>query len=196
MLRKIKATNEDLEYKVTELLKLQQEIQKKQTDFTQQQIILDELQHKVDAVSASVFSEFCNRVGVANIREYEEAMTRGKSDVHLRIKAQITKLEYQIQFEETQQTESAVQLQGFERIVQEDQERLQEAQLAVNDFTVKSQQADQAVAGAQERMIQADEKVKRAGQILEDLKAEYLSLGDELDKKTKELAENVGVFTQ
>ena len=176
----------------------------------------ESLREVIHSEEDSIFAEFCERIGVDDIREYEEKQLRGAQEDH----AQMLKYETQLARLDTQCASSlflSSSLEGrsfsflcrisFNRdqlaTIQERHESLQKtvtAQQALLDSSKEEKEAKQAEIEALEQEVEelreSWEESKRAweekNQELEDVKKSNSKATKALDKALKDIATCVG----
>ncbi|PWN23168.1 cohesin complex subunit psm1 [Microstroma glucosiphilum] len=152
---------------------------------------MNALTETVNADDDELFASFCERIGVADIREYEERQLQvleRQKDARLEFETQMKRLEHQIKFIRSQITAQEERLSQNRRVVEKESDRLQriaeektEAQQAINEI--------RADIGTQEGRLTAlrttsDEKA----QTLSDAKKELSKASKALDGVMKEVA--------
>ncbi|EIW51887.1 cohesin complex subunit psm1 [Trametes versicolor FP-101664 SS1] len=161
-----------------ELKHVEREIRALQPDLRKAQAAYDSVKGKIDALAAvineaedGVFEEFCEEIGVANIREYEERqlkVAQAESEARLQFDTQIARLTHAIQFDEQQLRVTEERLKAYEDIIKSEGENLAKLE-------------DEKTA-AQEEIAEAEEAIQT---LQDDLKA----LAEELEEKTKKVDE-------
>ncbi|MCO5593782.1 hypothetical protein L7F22_047799 [Adiantum nelumboides] len=86
----------------------------------------DSLQAIADREDDAVFAQFCSRIGVANIREYEERQLKvmqQQSDARLEYERQMKRLEHQKTFEKRQLDEAEARVALNRRVIAKEEEK-------------------------------------------------------------------------
>lgn len=145
----------------------------------------------VNADDDELFASFCERISVADIREYEERQLQvleRKKDARLEFETQMKRLEHQIKFIKSQITAQEDRLSTNRRVVEKETDRLQriaeekaEAQQAINEI-----RAD--IATREERLAALRTISDERAQALSDAKKELSKASKALDGAMKEVA--------
>ena len=89
---------EEIRHIDRELRRLQPELRQAQTAYDTLKERIDALKSAIDEAESDVFSEFCEEVGCANIREFEERQLKAsqeESAARLQFDTQIARLTHQ-----------------------------------------------------------------------------------------------------
>ena len=118
----------DLERKLDESGPRIEEIEK-QMRLRDQEI--QEMKERMNSVEDDIFAEFCRRIGMSNIRQYEERELRSQQErakKRLEFDNQKNRIMSQLDFERAKDTQNNVQ--RWERAVNDDEEELESAKRA------------------------------------------------------------------
>ncbi|KZS96379.1 RecF/RecN/SMC protein [Sistotremastrum niveocremeum HHB9708] len=147
------------------------ELQKATAEVADLKAQIAKLSDIINASEDQIFADFCRKIGVENIREYEGRqlkVAQEENEARLRFDKQIARLTHQINFE----TE---QLKGV-------QDRLESLKTTQVTEAANLQNLNQKKDGVQSDIEKADERI-------EELREELKALSDLLEEKTKELDE-------
>ena len=122
--RNAESKKKELKHVENELWEVQPKFNKKQNELDALQKQLSKIQGAIGQVEDGVFGAFCQRLGYANIREYEAqqgTLQQEASQKRLEFKQQKSRLESRKLFEEQQLTELEDRIAGLEARAQRDQ---------------------------------------------------------------------------
>ncbi|KAE9612203.1 putative structural maintenance of chromosomes protein [Lupinus albus] len=126
----------EIERNSPELRKLSNAVDRRNTE-------IHKLEKRINEITDRIYKEFSKSVGVANIREYEENRLKSAQNVaeeRLNLSSQLSKLKYQLEYEQNRDTSSRIQeLESFIRDLENDLKQVQnkeaEAKLAAEKAT-------------------------------------------------------------
>lgn len=90
---------------------------------------MDSLKAIVNAADDGVFADFCRRLGVSNIREYEAVQLRAaeeETEARAQHDAQIARLTHQIKFEDAQLETTQERLKKLQKTIEKESKNVQE----------------------------------------------------------------------
>lgn len=128
---------------------------------------IEEIKLRMNNVEDDVFSDFCNEIGVKNIRQYEDRELRAQEErkqKRLEFQMQINRITSNLEFERSRDTQSNVS--RWERTVNDEEEKLE---------TAKKQEAKQR--------DEIDKELKNS----DELKAQKMSKKKEVEEMEEEL---------
>ncbi len=159
---------------------------------------LEKLQRKMSALETVVnreedriFAAFCRRIGVENIREYEERQVRlmeRQSDAKLQFESQLARLNHQANFERQQIQNTQDRLENLRSAIEREEGRLQssQAQKKAKQDELDGMLQDIAEMQSQLSELQAQNEAKKA--TLEEKLSERQRAARVLDALSKEIA--------
>eukprot|EP00898_Chlorokybus_atmophyticus_P006531 jgi/Chlat1/687/Chrsp104S01283 len=147
--------------------RLQPEVQQLQESLARSQSAITKLQNKMAEVEDRIYSDWCAKIGVANIREYEASYAvkhRKAAEQRLDFQRQITKLQSQLEYEQQRDTQSAIdqletrisQLQNDLKRTKKEEAKAQEALQVVLD---EIEALDQQAQGSKDEADQVEAKI-------------------------------------
>ncbi|KAI8982948.1 condensin complex subunit SMC1 [Trametes punicea] len=162
----------------SELKQIDREVRQLQPGFRRAQAAYGDVKGKIDALASvinaaedDIFADFCRRIGVANIRQYEERqlkVAQAESEARLQFDTQIARLTHAIRFAEDQLRMTEDRLRTFDDIIRTESDNLE--------------RLEGERTAAQEEIAEAEEAIKT----LED---ELKNLSEVLDERTKRVEE-------
>ncbi|PPQ98373.1 hypothetical protein CVT26_013579 [Gymnopilus dilepis] len=164
---RITGIKDELKHIEKELKTVSPELKKARTTHANLKAQIDQLSAVINAAEDDVFKSFCRKIGVANIREYEERqlkLAQEESQARLRFDTQIARLTNQAAFENEGLTGVTERLDRLETLINNEQANL-----------VKLQEQKEA----------AEEDIAASEAVVAKLKQELIGLQEALDEKTK-----------
>ncbi|KAI0781931.1 cohesin complex subunit psm1 [Abortiporus biennis] len=164
---RITGLKEEMKHVDDELKKIEPSLRKAQREYDSLKERIEALYSVIYEEEDKIFSNFCRRIGVSNIREYEERQLKvaeEESLARLQFDTQIARLTHQSQFEEEQLKSTMDRLATLDSTI-----RAEESALHENE---------QKKAALQEELDEAEENIKV-------LQAELGALNEVLEAKNK-----------
>ncbi|KAI0063838.1 cohesin complex subunit psm1 [Artomyces pyxidatus] len=124
---------------------------------------IEGLETIVHEAEDGVFAAFCEEIGVANIREYEERqlkLAQAESEARLRFDTQIARLTHQSQFEEEQLASVRQRLTNLDQTIENERQNL--VQLAQRKATIEEE-----IEELREGITVLEDEVKGLKEVLE-----------------------------
>merc|ERR1719189_1655344 len=161
--KKISNLSKELDRMRVELGKFAPTIQEIETSMKKRDKVIENTKEKMNTVEDRVFSDFCKKIGVKNIRQYEERELKSqqeKAKRKLEFDNQINRVGTQLEYERKREEQLLANVQKFERTVQDIEDQLE-----------TSRKTESGI------MHEIDKEVKE----VEKLKSEKTYLKDEVD---------------
>ncbi|VDB88229.1 unnamed protein product [Peniophora sp. CBMAI 1063] len=166
-------------------------LRKAKSDLDAAQSAYDALAAVVNSAEDGVFGDFCARIGVNHIREYEERTSRINQDesaARLKFDTQIARLKHQVQFEEEQLDATRQRLVRIDETI-----ATETANLTKHESALAATQADlatlaAAVQSAQSELDDARAAHDEAGTAVDAAKRAASKAAKALDAAEKEIA--------
>ena len=162
--KKISNLSKELDRMRVELGKFAPTIQEIETSMKKRDKIIENTKEKMNTVEDRIFSDFCKKIGVKNIRQYEERELKSqqeKAKKKLEFENQINRITTQLEYEQKREEQLQQNVRKFERMVQDAEDQLE-----------TSKKTESGI------MHEIDKEVKE----VEKLKSEKTYLKDEVDK--------------
>merc|ERR1712045_881806 len=162
--KKISNLSKELDRMRVELGKFAPTIQEIETSMKKREKVIENTKEKMNSVEDRIFSDFCKKIGVKNIRQYEERELKSqqeKAKKKLEFENQINRISTQLEYEQKREDQLQQNVRKFERMVQD-----------VEDQLEASRKTESGI------MHEIDKEVKE----VEKLKSEKTYLKDEVDK--------------
>lgn len=169
---------------------------------------IEEVKTALAAIEDEVFADFCTRIGVSNIREYESMRYGTPEEVieqRAQFAAQRSRLETQLSFERGQLSELSERLSKLETMFSDDTKTLADLQSQISQATERVRQMNEDLATSnaelQEQTALEDEKQELIDQLRAKLEAKgrdvqsYLKEMSQLETELEKVhAERVAIF--
>nr|VWO99827.1 NOT4p [Ganoderma boninense] len=168
---KLNGVRDELKHIDREIRQIQPELRKAQTAYNKVKEQVDALAAVINEAEDGIFADFCEQIGVDNIREYEERqlkLAQAESEARLQFDTQIARLTHASQFAEEQMNMT--------------RERVAQYQEILNTEGTNLTRLEQERAQAQEGIAEAEDAIKTLQEELKDLT-------EEMEEKTKRVDE-------
>ncbi|TFK38253.1 condensin complex subunit SMC1 [Crucibulum laeve] len=174
-----------------ELKKNAPELKKAQQNHNKLQDQINKLSTTVNAAEDTVFGAFCRKIGVSNIREYEERqlkIAQEESQARLRFDTQIARLTHQSEFEAEGLKTARDRLAQLEAIIQTERSNI--AKLEKNKIAMEADisGSEEAIAALKEELAELQEKLDEKTKAVEQVKKTTGKASKVLDQALKEIA--------
>ncbi|RDX49778.1 cohesin complex subunit psm1 [Lentinus brumalis] len=168
---KLEGIKSELKHTDKEIKQLQPELRKAQSAYNKVKEKVDALTAVINAAEDDIFADFCEQIGVENIREYEERqlkLAQAESEARLQFDTQIARLTHASQFLQEQ--------------IQMTTERVTTYREIISTETANLERLEAERVAAQEDIEESEAAIK-------ELQEELKELNDELEEKTKKVEE-------
>ncbi|OIW19958.1 hypothetical protein TanjilG_30906 [Lupinus angustifolius] len=140
---KLKHLSQEKEAIKKEIERNSPELQKLSNAVDRRNAEIHKLEKRINEITDRIYKEFSKSVGVANIREYEENRLKSAQNVaeeRLNLSSQLSKLKYQLEYEQNRDTSSRIQelessISDLEKDLKQVQNKEAEAKLAAEKAT-------------------------------------------------------------
>merc|ERR1712141_972422 len=91
---------------------------------------IERIKENMNTVEDRIFRNFCESIGVSNIRQYEERELKSQQDrekKRMDLENQINRISNQLEYERRREEQLLTNVQKFERTVQDDEDALETA---------------------------------------------------------------------
>ena len=167
--KKISHLNKELEKMRTDLEKFAPDIRDIESSMKKTEKVIENTKEKMNTVEDRIFSDFCQNIGVKNIRQYEERELKSqqeKAKRKLEFDNQINRITTQIEYEQKREEQLKQNTRKFERQVQDMEDQL--------ETSMKNEEGN---------MKDIDKEMRE----VEKLKSERTFLKSEVDKLDEEV---------
>merc|ERR1719419_986788 len=160
-----------------ELEKFDPAIRQIESSMKKREKVIEDTKEKMNTVEDRVFSDFCNKIGVKNIRQYEERELKSqqeKAKKKLDFENQINRITTQLEYEQKREEQLQQNVRKFERMVQDLEDQLDASKKNEDD---KKHEID--------KELREVEKLKSEKTYL---KSEVDKLDEDVDQAKKEVS--------
>merc|ERR1719346_65789 len=126
--KKINNLKRELEKMRGDLEKFAPAIREIESSMKKREKVIENTKEKMNTVEDRVFSDFCKKIGVKNIRQYEERELKSqqeKAKKKLEFENQINRITVQLEYEQKREEQLQQNCRKFERMVQDVEDQLE-----------------------------------------------------------------------
>ncbi|KAL4072467.1 RecF/RecN/SMC [Scleroderma yunnanense] len=183
-------TKDELKHHERELRKLGPELKKAQSTHATLTTQIAALRAVIDEAEDGVFASFCAKMGVKDIREYEERQLKvaeKESQARLRYDQQIARLTHQARFEEEQLQLTQERLMTLQRTQQEEQTKMVELEAQKHQIQEEIAEAQDALGRLREGLDDLNNIQEEKSKAVEQAKKSHARSAKVLDQALKEI---------
>ncbi|RHZ63251.1 hypothetical protein Glove_330g45 [Diversispora epigaea] len=187
--QKLTAINDELKVIANEVIKLQPLLNQAQTELTHLNEQIITLEGRINSIEDVVFYDFCQKIQVTNIRDYEQRqlkMAQEAAENRLRFTTQKSRLQNQLKFESEQQKETQDRLYKLNTSIQEDKQRLIELEEEKIQLLRDKKRISDEITEKQEKLNEVKKEFDIKTDAVNLAKRQYSQLSKEIDKMMKE----------
>ncbi|EMD32195.1 hypothetical protein CERSUDRAFT_118824 [Gelatoporia subvermispora B] len=187
---RLNGIRDEIKHLDKEMKQLQPELKKAQTAHDKLKEQVEALESVVNTAEDEIFEDFCQTIGVENIRDYEERqlkVARAESEARLQYDTQLARLRHQSSFLEEQLKTTEERLQTIDNIIETEEAnvvRLQETRATVEEELAE---AEQAIATLRTELQALQEDLEEKSKIVEQAKKAASKAAKALDQVMKEI---------
>ncbi|KAJ3036857.1 Structural maintenance of chromosomes protein 1 [Rhizophlyctis rosea] len=189
--RKLEGREKELQHLGEEIERLTSEIRQLETALTDAQRRMDAADAKIKEVENGVFAAFCRRIGVANIREYEDRhmkVTQEVANRRMEYTTQIARVDQQIQFEQQRASETAERIAKLEAAIKTDRKAVKELEKERKAFEESSAELQSEIEKIQEDIDALKEELEQKNEDVTKAKKEVSKLNKEIEGRNKAIS--------
>ncbi|KAF7332519.1 Structural maintenance of chromosomes protein [Mycena kentingensis (nom. inval.)] len=181
-----------------ELKHLDKELKKNAPELKKAQTTFDALQQQIDRLSETIykaedgtFAQFCRKIKVANIREYEERqmeVAQEENEARLRFDNQIMRLTHQLEFEQEALRNIDDRIEAVSKTVETAESNIEEleGEKEKQEETIRAD--EEKIAGFKEELAGFQTALDEKSKKVEEVKKTTSKAGKQLDSALKEVA--------
>merc|ERR1719242_2964777 len=176
--KKIENIKKEMDKMRNDLEKFAPAIREIEASMRQREKMIESTKEKMNTVEDRVFSEFCKKIGVNNIRQYEERELKSqqeKAKKKLEYENQINRITTQLEYEKKREEQLQTNVRKFERMVQD-----------VEDHLEASKNTEGGIMKEIDKEMREVEKLKSEKSFL---KTEVDKMDEEVEKARKEVSD-------
>ncbi|KAI8575705.1 hypothetical protein K450DRAFT_260414 [Umbelopsis ramanniana AG] len=162
--------------------------QQAKDELQRQHQTIAELEDHIIRIEDEVFSDFCSRIQVANIREYESSQVRGAQELRekqLNLTTQRSKVENQLLFERQQLEELQQRFSRLEQTLAADASEIESKNLEKDEYLGKLQKIQDNMTRVENQVSELKAKEEAQEKLVEEQRKSLSQKGQEVDKMMK-----------
>ncbi|KAI0757514.1 condensin complex subunit SMC1 [Daedaleopsis nitida] len=174
-----------------EINQLQPELRKAQAAYDTVKERVDALAEVINAAEDEMFGDFCEQIGVENIREYEERqlkLAQAESEARLQFDTQIARLTHASQFAEEQIKMTAERVATFREIIRTEDTNLGRLERERTEAQEEIAESEDSIKALQEELQALNEELEGRTKKVDEVKKTTTRAGKVLDQAIKEIA--------
>ncbi|KZT66248.1 cohesin complex subunit psm1 [Daedalea quercina L-15889] len=182
---------DELKHVEREIRRIDPELRKAQRDYDQLKERIDELASVVNTAEDEVFADFCDSIGVSNIREYEERQLKvatAESEARLQFEKQIARLTHQTKFIEEQLQTTEQRVQTIDTMIATEEDNISKYHESQENIQEELREAEEAITTLQDEMKGLNDDLEEKTKAVEQVKRTTLKSSKALDQALKEIA--------
>ncbi|XP_078076219.1 structural maintenance of chromosomes protein 1B-like [Mustelus asterias] len=153
------------------------------------EVKMQEIQNQMNEVEDRVFEDFCTKIGVANIREYEDEHVKQLEEIdkkRLEFENQKTRLTIQLEYSYSQIEEDAKKIQKWKEVIKKDEEEIVKLKKEEMQLMRTVDEAMVIQHNLNNKLLIKRTQVKDAQKELDEVRKKLLNITRELAKLQKE----------
>lgn len=153
---------------------------------------MSEFEAHIAQIEDEIFSDFCSRIQVANIREYESSQLRGAQELNekqLNFKTQRSKVENQLLFERQQLQELQERVSRLESVLNTDTGEIEAKNAEKEEYIAKLQKIEDNIAKIEAQVTNLKTKEDEQEKLVEERRKSLSQKGQEADQMIKHLSD-------
>ncbi|KAF8630781.1 hypothetical protein AX15_002729 [Amanita polypyramis BW_CC] len=191
--RKLRLTGikDELKHLDREIKKNTPELNKVQKAYNSLEEQMSELRVTVESAEDGVFAQFCRKIRVSNIREYEERqlkVAQEESEARLRFDNQIARLTHQAEFEEEGLEAARERLAHLDNVLQTERANLEKLKAQKIQVQREIESLGDQVEGLKEDAAEHQEVLDEKTKAVEQVKRTTMKAGRVLDQALKDIS--------
>ncbi|KAJ3184408.1 Structural maintenance of chromosomes protein 1 [Gaertneriomyces sp. JEL0708] len=189
--QKRNAITTELEHILPEIAKVAQHIQSLADSLSAMEEEIQGYDATVQQVENEVFASFCRRVGLRNVREFEERrvmLEQEGSEKRMEFETQKAKVENQIEFEKSRHESSVERIRKIQKAIQTDQQRLKALEEERAEILEGIKDLEESIHHAGEQVGRIKEELETKQANVTAVKKEIAALNKEYEARNKAVA--------
>ncbi|KAG2187751.1 hypothetical protein INT44_005441, partial [Umbelopsis vinacea] len=162
--------------------------QQAKDELQRQHQTIAELEDHIIRIEDEVFSDFCSRIQVTNIREYESSQVRGAQELRekqLNLTTQRSKVENQLLFERQQLEELQQRFSRLEQTLAADASEIESKNVEKEEYLGKLQKIQDNMTKMENQVSELKAKEEAQEKLVEEQRKSLSQKGQEVDKMMK-----------
>ncbi|CAM0136232.1 unnamed protein product [Umbelopsis sp. WA50703] len=157
-------------------------------DLQSQAHTISEIETHISRIEDEIFSEFCARINVANIREYESSQLKGAQELNEKmfsLKTQRSKVENQLLFERQQFEELQERFTKLKNVLVNDNAEIESMNSEKEEYIRKLHAIEESIKKIESQVATLKEKEEGQERLVEEKRKSLGQKGQEVDKMMK-----------
>ncbi|KAK9717729.1 Structural maintenance of chromosomes protein 1 [Basidiobolus ranarum] len=195
--RKLASIEEELEHINNELNELSPKLDQMSSNIASFETEIARIKDSIHDIEDSIFEEFCQTIGVSNVREYEESQLKfaqESAEMRMNFTTQRSRLENQLEFETQQLFETAERLAKLQSLITLDQNSLNQLNSQKEIHIQESQAVSNEISELRRELLSADTVFGDKTDEINQIKKQLNVVMRELDRLMKEMAAKESVI--
>merc|ERR1711992_55966 len=190
--KKIEKIKEEMENMRADLEKFAPAIRVIESSMRKREKEIEGTKEKMNTVEDRVFSDFCKKIGVKNIRQYEERELKSqqeKAKRKLEFENQINRITTQLEYERKREEQLKTNVLKFERMVQDVEDQLESSKNTeggiMKEIDKEMREVDKLKSEKsflKSEVDKMDEEVEKARKDVSDVQKQLASISKEINK--------------
>ncbi|KAH9930814.1 cohesin complex subunit psm1 [Amylocystis lapponica] len=188
---RLNGIKDEIKHVDREIRRLTPELQRAQTAYNRLKEQVDAIAAVINEAEDGVFADFCERIGVENIREYEERqlkVAQAESEARLQFDTQIARLTHQVNFAQEQLQMTEERLASIDAVVEAETETVERLQASQATLKEEIDDAENAIAIQRRELQELQETYDEKTKVVEDVRRTTNKAAKVLDQALKEIA--------
>ncbi|KAJ3088604.1 Structural maintenance of chromosomes protein 1 [Quaeritorhiza haematococci] len=189
--QKLHSQRRELEHVGSRIAALEPEIQQLTTALEEHQFEIDTLDAQIQSIESRIFQDFCSRVGLENIRDFEQRQLKYTQEVterKLGFTTQTAKLSNQIEFETQQKQELVKRISTIASTLDSEQTTLDNLKAAQADLLEETNALKEEVETLMAKMQDVKKELESKAAEVSKVKKELSKVAKELEGKSKSVS--------
>ncbi|CAG8691932.1 10774_t:CDS:10, partial [Racocetra fulgida] len=187
---KLAAINDELIFISNEAAQLLPTLEESQNELVGLDAQVSQCENNINEKEDSIFQEFCRKIGVSNIRDYEQRQLKMAQEIaekRLKFTTQKSRLQNQLKFETEQKKETEDRLNRLESTIQDESDRLSQFEDEKKQLLDDKKRISDEISEKQRVLseIKNEHEVKTAA--VTSSKRQLVQISKEIDRLMKEI---------
>jgi len=191
-IKKIDKLTKEMERMRTDLEKLNPAVRSIESTMRKRDEQIDDTKEKMNTVEDRVFKDFCKKIGVKNIRQYEERELRTQQErlkKKVEYENQINRISTQLEYERKREEQLQLNVQKFERMVQDIEDQMETAKSAEQGQMQEIDQEMRTVEKLKSQKQYLKSEVEKNEDQVNNAKKDVTNVQKELASISKQIAQ-------
>lgn len=191
-IKKIDKLTKEMERMRTDLEKLNPAVRSIESTMRKRDEQIDDTKEKMNTVEDRVFKDFCKKIGVKNIRQYEERELRTQQErlkKKVEYENQINRISTQLEYERKREEQLQLNVQKFERMVQDIEDQMETAKSAEHGQMQEIDQEMRTVEKLKSQKQYLKSEVEKNEDQVNNAKKDVTNVQKELASISKQIAQ-------